>query len=151
MIRERAMIGRLSRLPVLAAVSIAMILSFALGCDRGPTLIPVSGVVVFKQNDTPAQFGTVEFRSESDPPLIARSTIGKDGSFELRSAGKLGIVPGWHTVVVVQVVSNPRTGKVDHHHGLDVSKKHLDHRTTDLRVEINPDFLAPLVLRVEGN
>ena len=131
----------------LVLVAVALVCA---GCDSGPALIPVKGQVQFKIDGTTAQFGSIEFRNENEPHEISRATIQKDGTFELRCAGRRGTVAGWYTVVIIQVVGNPRTGTIDHHHGLDISKKYLDHRTTDLRVEItDAHYEEPLILKVD--
>ncbi len=95
-----------------------------------------------------ASFGSVEFRSESEPVVIARGKINRDGNFTLSSKGKQGTVGGWHTVVVLMPVENlGRGGK--HSHGLDAATKYRDHRETDLRVEITADSADGLVLEID--
>lgn len=121
------------------------------GCGpSGPRYHPVAGKVVFTDDDSVAQFGTVELRTESAPLVIARGEINKDGTFELKSGRRLGAVEGWHTVVVIQVVGGARPGNVTHNHGLVVDKKYLDHRTTDLRIEITEDSADGVVINVNA-
>ena len=111
------------------------LLPFA-GCrDGGRPHYITEGVVKFNKDDSVARFGMIEFRSETQPVVTARSTIAKDGTFYLRTGDKNGVVAGWHTVVIMQTVQNLH-GKVQHDHGLVAAKKYLDHRTTDLRVEV---------------
>lgn len=98
----------------------------------------VRGTVQFKKDNSVARFGTIEFRSESEPIVTARSTIAKDGTFSLKTGDRRGAVAGWHTVVIMQSVHNPY-GKVKHNHGLDAATKYLDHRTTDLRLEVTAE------------
>ena len=131
-------------------VQIAMVAPFIAGCgSSGPQYHPVSGTVIFESDGSKAQFGSIEFRSETDPPIIARGRVAKDGTFQLSSVGKDGTVAGWHTVVIQQVVGNPRGGDVVHHHGLEVSLKYNDHRSTDLRVEVKKDNDNQLELTVQ--
>lgn len=109
------------------------------GCDfGGRPHYEVDGVVKFKKDESTARFGTIEFRSESEPVVTARSTIAKDGTFSLRTGDRKGAVAGWHTVVIMQSVQNLH-GKVKHDHGREAAKKYLDHRTTDLRYEVTED------------
>ncbi|WP_148618691.1 hypothetical protein [Mariniblastus fucicola] len=106
------------------------------GCgDGGRPYHAVRGVVKFNKDDSTARFGMIEFRSESEPIVTARSTINKDGTFSLRTGDREGAVAGWHTVVIMQSVQNLH-GKVKHDHGLEAASKYLDHRKTDLRVEV---------------
>ena len=119
---------------------IALVVFCFVGCDSdGSKLYPVSGKVIFKSDHSVAQFGTIEFRPETEPRVIARGRIEKDGTFELSSSGQNGAVAGWHTVVIHQAVGDVRGGRMiihDHDHGLEVSNKYVDHRITDLRVEV---------------
>ena len=121
------------------------------GCgEKGPRYYPVEGKVVFKQDSSAAQFGSIEFRSEADPPVIARGTIQADGTFRLSSNGKEGTVQGTHSVVIIQIVGDPRIpGRVVHDHGLDVATKYSDYQTSDLSVDVQPE-MSKLVLEVDA-
>ena len=123
------------------------------GCgEKGPRYYPVEGKVVFKQDSSAAQFGSIEFRSESDPPVIARGTIQADGTFRLSSNGKEGTVQGTHSVVILQIFANLRNGeRIAHDHGLEVAQKYSDHRTSDLRVDVQPETSRQVVIEVETN
>ena len=121
------------------------------GCDAaGPKYFPVSGTVQFKKDGSKAQFGSVEFRSETDPPVIARGKIESDGTFSINASDKTGTVEGTHTVVIIQVIGDSRTRRVIHNHGLDVAKKYGDHRTTDLKVDVNQETAGDLLLLVDS-
>ena len=131
-------------------LAIALLAAFFVGCGSGgPKFYPVAGKVVFNADQSTAQFGSIEFRSETEPPVIARGQIAKDGTFQLSSSSITGTVAGWHTVVIQQVIGNERGGGVVHHHGLEVHKKYIDHRTTDLRVEVKVDSDNQLELLVD--
>ena len=131
-------------------ICLVIILAFS-GCDNGPTYYPVSGTVVFKQDGSKAQFGSIEFRSETEPPVIARGKIAKDGTFSVAASGKNGTIGGKHTVVILQVVGTPRTEIITHDHGLEVAKKYNDHRTTDLELTVTEDSATGIVLEVDSN
>lgn len=120
------------------------------GCGSGPTYYPVSGTVEFKADGSKAQFGTIEFRSKTDPPVVARGTIEKDGTFSLWSSGNNGTIEGSHTVVIIQVVGDSRSRKILHNHGLEVATKYSDHRTTDLIAEVNKETSSDLKLLVDS-
>lgn len=128
---------------------IAFFAVISTGCDSGPTMHRVNGKVVFKKDASPAEFGSIEFRSETEPHEIARGMIRKDGTFELKTGDRSGAVEGWHTVVIIQASGDTRASGIVHDHGLDVSKKYLDHRKTDLRVEVNRETARDLVIEVE--
>lgn len=113
-------------------------LFLATGCDGGRPQYKVKGTVKFNKDESVARFGSIEFRSETEPFVIARAKIQEDGTFALKSGSRLGAVAGWHTVVIMQSVTNLH-GKVKHNHGLEAAKKYRDHRTTDLRFEVVED------------
>lgn len=139
--------------PSCILICLVFILAFA-GCDSGPKYYPVSGTVVFKQDGSTAQFGSIEFRSETETPIIARGKIAKDGSFSVSASGKSGTIGGKHTVVILQVLGSPRSPQsrnVNHDHGLEVAKKYSDHRTTDLVFNLTEDSAAGIVLEVDSN
>lgn len=125
-------------------IAIACVLSFAIafiaGCDSRPPCYPVSGTVIFSEDDSPAQFGTIEFRSQTEPPAIARGIIRKDGAFTAKSTdGRAGLIAGKYQMIIIQVIGNPRNGSVVHHHGLEVNKKYNSYKTSDLEIEVTPD------------
>ena len=132
-----------------ALTSFAIALITVAGCGSGGKYYPVYGTVEFNGYDSAAEFGSVEFRSKTDPPVIARGKIEKDGRFRVDASGKTGTIEGLHTVVIIQVVSDSRTGKVSHNHGLEVHKKYGDHRTTDLVVKVDKDNGADMKLIVD--
>jgi len=97
-------------------------------------------------------FGSIEFRSNSESPVIARGKIKKDGSFSARTIefGD-GMVEGTHNVMIVQVVGTSRQGgSIVHNHGLEVAKKYSSYRTTDLEVVVEPDGENQFTLLVDS-
>lgn len=110
----------------------------------------VRGTVKFNKDDSVARFGTIEFRSESEPIVTARSTINKDGTFSLRTGDRKGAVAGWHTVVIMQSLRSDG-GAVKHDHGLEAAAKYRDHRTSDLRIEVTEKSgEEDLVLKIDN-
>ena len=134
-----------------SGLALSCLLMAITGCgDQGPKYYPVEGKVIFKQDQSPARFGSVEFRSQSDPPVIARGKIQPDGTFKLKSGGKQGTVQGTHSVVIIQIVGDPRIpGRVVHDHGLDVATKYSDYQTSDLSIDVQPE-MSKLVLEVDA-
>lgn len=70
-------------------------LVFVAGCNRGPTMVPVTGKVIY--NGHPLQFGVVMFQPPSGQ--AAQGDIQSDGTFKL-STYRLndGVVLGKHKV-----------------------------------------------------
>ena len=136
--------------PVIVAITCAFVAVIA-GCDSRPPCYPVSGVIKFADDST-AQFGSIEFRSDTEPPSIARGLINQDGSFTAKSAaGRPGLIAGNYKLIIVQIMANARSGGVTHHHGLEVDKKYSTYKTSDLEIEVTPDGENNFVLTVDSN
>jgi hypothetical protein len=73
----------------------------AAGCGRTTPLVPVTGRVMFA-DEQPVAAGTIEFQPHGEGPS-ARAGIAADGRFVLRTAGRPGAVAGEHDVLVVQI------------------------------------------------
>jgi hypothetical protein len=131
------------------SVTVIFLLAFIAGCGGGPEFHVVSGKVIFAKDKSPAQFGSIEFRSETEPHHIARGKIGKDGTFALKTKQRNGAYEGWHTVVIIQASGNTRGPSVKHNHGLDIAKKYLDHRDTELRVNVTEETASELTIEVD--
>ena len=117
------------------------LLTASTGCQSEVDRVyPVSGKIIFSDG-SPAQFGIIEFRSQSTDPIVARGKIEKDGSFRVRASGRQwGLTKGKHTGVIIQIVGNPRgRPQLAHQHGHEVDEKYRDYRTSDLRIEVTPD------------
>lgn len=127
----------------ITTISILAILPLLLstGCDSNPFRVyRVNGKVIF-EDDSPAQFGIIEFRSDTDPPITARGKINQDGTFRVRASGSSwGLTEGKHRAIIIQVVGNPRgQPKIAHHHGLEVADKYRTYDTSDIEIEIKPN------------
>lgn len=126
----------------------AFVLIF-IGCGDGfDTTYPISGKIVFSDG-SPARFGLIEFRSESDDPVIARGKINKDGTFSAKTSGKSGLVVGSHQLIILQVV--PRNAQnVVHDHGHEVTAKYRSYDTSGLRIEVKENGKNHFPLTVEA-
>ena len=110
------------------------------GCQsEGEQVFPISGKILFSDG-SPATFGTIECRSDSSSPVIARGRIEKDGSFTVKSFGnRNGLVAGDHRMIVVQVTGSPRDGgTIIHNHGQEVATRYSNYDSTDLRLHVQP-------------
>lgn len=66
-------------------IAVALCLTFGvLGCDSGPTVVPVTGKVFY--NDEPLPFGSVMFQPVRGQPATGK--IQPDGTFEMSSFRK---------------------------------------------------------------
>ncbi len=72
------------------------------GCGSDQPTYPVTGTVHYTDGK-PLKAGTIEFESiTAKPPVTARSPIGLDGSFTLRTFDKAdGALPGRHRVAII--------------------------------------------------
>lgn len=131
------------------SVTAIFLLAFITGCGGGSDFHAISGKVIFAKDESPAQFGSIEFRSEAEPHHIARGKIREDGTFELKTKQRNGAYEGWHSVVIIQASGNTRGPSVKHNHGLDVAKKYLDHRDTELRVNVTAETADDLIIEVD--
>ena len=122
------------------------------GCrETGERYYPVSGKITFADG-SPAMFGSIESRSNSATPVIARGRIGKDGTFDLRSTGgKAGLVEGTHQLIIIQVIGSPRGGgTVIHNHGHETAAKYRTYETSDLSIKVQPNEDNHFELTVES-
>ena len=129
-----------------------MLLLSITGCQSDQERVyPISGKVVF-EDGSPAQFGLIEFRSDSTPPFSARGKIDDDGTFRVRASGSTsGLTAGTHRAIIIQVVGNPRgQPRIAHHHGLEVADKYRTYKTSDLQIEVLPDGDNDFELLVES-
>jgi len=127
--------------PLCRAAFVHFVFLVISGCQNEQDRIyPIAGRVVFADG-SPARFGIIEFRSESPEPIIARGEIQKDGTFNVRAAGKSwGLTRGTHQAIILQVIGNPRgQPRLVHNHGLEVADKYRSYQTSDLRIEVTPE------------
>lgn len=124
---------------------------FLLGCsEEALQFYPVTGVVKFADGST-AQFGSIEFRSETEPPVLGRAKIEKDGTFVARSRTQNGLVAGKHQVIITQIIGSPRDGgTVVHHHGLEVADRYRSYKTSGIQVDVKPGAKNHFELLVES-
>lgn len=113
-----------------------------IGCDSGPRLIPVSGIVLI--DGQPLQYGTVQV--VPDGHRAAFGKIGSDGRFTLTTneAGD-GVVAGTHKVAVIASVA--KGPSVTWH----APKKYIDSSSSGLTLVVDkPTKEAKLELKWEG-
>ena len=141
-----------NRIVLIAILAVSTLMLSFTGCQSDHERIyRVSGRVVF-EDCSPAQFGVIEFRSESEIPFIARGKINKDGTFRVKASGKSsGLTEGIYRAIIIQVVGNPRgQPKIAHHHGLEVANKYRTYDTSDIRIEVEPNKKNDFEIRVDS-
>ena len=86
-------------------VALGLALAALVGCDRGPTLVPVTGKVLYKGK--PLEFGSVMFQPPSGQPAVGE--IQPDGTFTLSTfRPDDGAVVGTHKVRIACYESQRR-------------------------------------------
>ena len=121
---------------------------FTTGC--GGPVGPTTGVVHF-EDGTPVKSGSVELRRLSDKERFS-SRIAPDGTF--RPADKdsnVGLPPGNYDAVVVQIVLTEDLAAEDHTHGRTVPRRYADYYTSDLKVQVNPDQVTPVMIVIKSD
>jgi len=83
----------------LFVLSVGLFAVLASGCDRGPSLIPVSGQVLI--DGKPLTYGGIQVVPTSGQP--AYSQLDSDGRFRLMTNEQEGVVKGTHAVLVSAV------------------------------------------------
>ena len=79
------------------AAGLVLLAVVAAGCDNGPELAPVTGVVYM--DGKPLSNATIEFQPDAGSPSFAMTK--ENGSFELKfSRDRMGAMPGQHTVSI---------------------------------------------------
>ncbi len=118
------------------------------GCgDSRLKTVPVTGRVVFPDG-SPARTGTIELESR-DFPITASGQINPDGSFVLGTyESNDGAVPGFHQVIVVQMVINDGTINHTMDHGKMVDPKYSTYGMSGLNVMVDPKTENHLVIEV---
>ena len=122
------------------------------GCQsEGERVYPITGKISFSDGAA-ATFGTIECRSDSTDPVIARGRIEKDGSFTVKSFGnRNGLIAGGHRMIIVQVTGSPRDGgSIIHHHGQEVATRYSSYDSTDLRMHVEPGSQNQFEFKVDA-
>jgi len=108
---------RTSLVPVAWACASSFLLLGAVGCNRGPHTVPVSGRVTYEGEPVganpkamfPASISFLPTQSGEGAPLRPAScVIDSEGKYELSSfSANDGVQPGEYNVVIVSILSGP--------------------------------------------
>ena len=140
-----------NRAPERVALLLAGLLLAAVGCDRGPKLVPIQGRVLYRGQPLP--FGSVMFQPAGGLP--ARGTIGTDGTFRLttHSAGD-GVLPG-QSRVRVTCYEHQRPGTSTSAQQQEVGlgrllipKRYTSFGTSGLKIEVRADRAEPVTIEL---
>lgn len=137
-----------------ATLVVALCLASALfaGCNRGPKMYHVSGMVLNKDGSVPRGLGAVHFEPTADSTAtirkVATGVIGKDGTFELmtRKPGD-GVFQGDYavTIAVVKSAMDPTPLSPEKYGNAKTTPfppVTVDRNISDLKFEIEP-LLSP--------
>jgi hypothetical protein len=117
------------------------VLATGFGCRQGAEetgeLMPVLGKVTV--NGERLRSGQVIFRPDAEHGNLSRheprGAIDRDGNFELATAGKKGVAPGWYQVAVIATEPFDRANPYVLPKSL-IPIKYNDPKTSGLRVEV---------------
>ena len=137
------------------AMALGAMVGVVAACNGSGALLPVAGRVVF-EDGAPVSFGVIEFVPQAGG-AAARSAIGSDGRFTLRTAGRLGAVGGEYCVYVVQPTVVEGVEPHEHRrHGPGtqprlVHSQHGQRGRSDLQAHIDSDTGDELVITVRDS
>lgn len=90
---------------------LVLLVLLSAGCSRSPTLYPVAGLVVFKEDRQPLQGGQVYFQSAVSPEVAASGRVDTSGRFTLGSVYGEGLPTGEYLVRVVPDIPDVPAGE----------------------------------------
>lgn len=123
---------------MLPAFSLLVAMTGLVGCGTGSGVYPVQGNVISTTGIAP-QFGTVEFRSDSEG-RVASGKIQSDGTFTLTTfEPNDGAVKGDHDVILVRFI-NVEDGKPleSHGHAVEIPERYASYETSGLTATVKP-------------
>jgi hypothetical protein len=115
-------------------ISLVALLAGMLGCNKGLTLIPVSGVVTL--NGKPLGDCAVAFQPVEGGP-VASGTTNAEGRFELGTLNRSGAVPGKHRVLLTKQRYVPDPNNI--HYEFLTPKKYAMPNTSGLKANVSKD------------
>ena len=130
---------------------IASTLAVVSGCNRGPTMLPVSGKVLY--NGKPLEFGSITFQPSAGQP--AGGEIHSDGSFTL-STYRLndGAVVGLHKVRIAcyesQKPGAPKKPGEQTLGRLLIPQNYTLFDQSGLTADVRPENKEPFVFELKG-
>jgi len=116
------------------------VIALLVGCQRGPTLVPVQGKVVYQGR--PVSAGSIYFQPDSaggDAPQMASSLLQEDGSFTLRTYphGNGAMVGSYRVTVSLGFGATPQLAK------------YTRVKDTPLKIDVPPEGRTDLVFTLE--
>ncbi len=125
------------RMPLRCGIAVVILAVFGCGQDDG--LTPVHGRVFYHGHPLPG--GTIVFTPDAERggngPL-ACGEIDAEGRFSLRSADKLGAVPGWHRVTIAAPALAVASGQTAAPPAIELPRKYSDPEQSGLLREVRP-------------
>jgi hypothetical protein len=125
----------------LCGIAVLVLGAWCAGCgESGPTLYPVKGQVVYKDNGAPFKGGTsVKFESKEPPYVRAASALDAEGRFELATEQRsgTGAMAGPHRVSISYIT--PDGAYIQDQLSKQIDPKYFEFSTSGLEVDIKPD------------
>lgn len=137
-------------IPVRSFVFAAVTAVVVAGCSRGPTLVPVQGVVLL--DGAPLKGGprcyvvyVPDPKKGNESPHEPKATIGEDGKYSITTVDKIGATPGWYKVRVEAAdVVDPKN---PYFTNWLAPARYADPKTSGLEVEVKEGAAYDLKLK----
>lgn len=126
-----------------AFILLGMFLTVAIGCSGN---VQVKGKVVFSDDGSPLDFGTIFFESGNE---VARGSIKEDGTFVMGFVNENdGMPPGTYSVSIkaVLISGDPSSG-VQMTHLVD--EKYSSGSTSGITITVDRSIKLPLEIKVD--
>ncbi len=134
---------------VIFPLTLLLVLSTSLACQRGPKLVPVTGKITYKDGMT-LNSGVIEFAPEDGGP-VSRSIIEPDGSFSLQTGNRAGAAPGKYKVVILQtlLIDGVPSAALHKHKGRRLHDRYRRYDSSGLKFVVEADKPNEFLIQVE--
>ena len=126
----------------------------AVGCSRGPEMVPVEGVVLYKEK--PLEYGSVMFQPVGvENAKTAKSSIKNDGSFQLMTDETPGVMVGRCQVRITAFAAQRDNAQGNKNQELALGKSAIPQRfqnfgSSGIEIDVRPDMELPLTIDLDA-
>lgn len=135
-------------------VLLLLVTTVGLGCNRGPEMVPVNGIVTYKGK--PLEYGSVMFQPMGvEGAQTARSSIDTAGNFSLTTETQDdGVVVGKSQVRITAFEAQRTNAQGNQHQEMALGKSAVPRRfqnfaTSGIVIEISPEMELPLTIDLD--